>query len=259
MHTDGQGAPRSVSEVQIHPPPRYRERRSRTVAGATVWARTIGSADDAPVLPDGCMDLLWLRGRLVVAGPDTCGYPTTAPPGTRVTGIRFFPGTAPALFGVPARELLDRRADLDELWRPARVRPLAEILAASTDPMTELDRIAGDVAAETDPADPALRVVVRRLGAGSSVAAVAESLGLGERRLHRMSLSAFGYGPKMLGRVLRLQRALALARRGVPFAETAFRAGYADQAHLARDVRELAGTSLARLIARDRSVQMSGA
>ncbi len=247
-----------MSKVQIHPPPRYRERRSRTVPGATVWTRAIGPADDAPVLPDGCMDLLWVGGRLVVAGPDTRGYPTTAPPGTRISGIRFFPGTAPALLGVPARELLDRRADLDQLWRPARVRALAEILAAATDPMTGLDRIAGLVAAESVPADPALRAVVRRLNQGASVAAVAESLGLGERRLHRMSLSAFGYGPKLLGRVLRLQRALALARAGVPFADTAFRAGYADQAHLARDVRELAGTSLARLIARERGALPTG-
>jgi methylphosphotriester-DNA--protein-cysteine methyltransferase len=68
--------------------------------------------------------------------------------------------------------------------------------------------------------------------------------------LHRRSLTAFGYGPKTLARVLRLQRALALARAGVPFVETATRSGFADQAHLARDVRELAGMPLGALLAR---------
>ena len=63
-------------------------------------------------------------------------------------------------------------------------------------------------------------------------------------RLHRRSLAAFGYGPKMLDRVLRLQRALGLARSGVPFATTAATAGYADQAHLSREVRSLAGVPL---------------
>jgi hypothetical protein len=48
--------------------------------------------------------------------------------------------------------------------------------------------------------------------------------------------------------VLRLQRALALARAGVPFARAAARPGFADQAHLARDVRELAGMLLGRLL-----------
>ena len=36
--------------------------------------------------------------------------------------------------------------------------------------------------------------------------------------------------------------------KGMPFAETATRAGYADQAHLARDVRELAGMPLGKLL-----------
>jgi hypothetical protein len=40
-----------------------------------------------------------------------------------------------------------------------------------------------------------------------------------------------------------------LAGAGVPFAETAVRSGFADQAHLARDVKELAGVPLGRLIA----------
>jgi len=53
---------------------------------------------------------------------------------------------------------------------------------------------------------------------------------------------------RTLGRVLRMQRALELARGGVAFAEVAVRAGYADQAHLSREVRALAGVPLGRLI-----------
>lgn len=64
---------------------------------------------------------------------------------------------------------------------------------------------------------------------------------LSERQLHRLSLDAFGYGPKTLTRVLRLVRALDLARSGMPYAQVAARAGYADQAHLAREVKSLAG------------------
>jgi transcriptional regulator GlxA family with amidase domain len=92
--------------------------------------------------------------------------------------------------------------------------------------------------------------VAAALGAGRPVAATADELGIGARQLHRRSLAAFGYGPKTLARVLRLQRALTLARSGLPFAETAARAGFADQAHLARDVRELAGMPLTDLLAR---------
>lgn len=88
------------------------------------------------------------------------------------------------------------------------------------------------------------------LDEGRPVAATADELGLGARQLHRRALTAFGYGPKTLARVLRLQRALGLVRQGVPYAETAARAGFADQAHLARDVRQLAGVPLWELLGR---------
>ncbi|MGB3055197.1 MAG: helix-turn-helix domain-containing protein, partial [Acidimicrobiales bacterium] len=66
-------------------------------------------------------------------------------------------------------------------------------------------------------------------------------------QLHRRSLIAFGYGPKVLARILRLQRALALARDGSSFAAAAVDSGYTDQAHLAREVRALAGAPLTQL------------
>ncbi len=82
-----------------------------------------------------------------------------------------------------------------------------------------------------------------------TVRELARELTLSERQLHRRCLEAFGYGPKTLDRVLRLARALDRARAGLPFAQVASLAGYADQAHLAREVRALAGVPLGRLLA----------
>ncbi|MGH3680741.1 MAG: AraC family transcriptional regulator, partial [Natronosporangium sp.] len=61
------------------------------------------------------------------------------------------------------------------------------------------------------------------------------------------SLAAFGYGPKLLARILRFRHATGLAAAGLRFAEVAAVAGYADQAHLAREVRELSGVPLRTL------------
>ena len=191
------------------------------------------------------MDLLWHEGRLLVAGPDTRAYVTGGAP-SPWTGLRFPPGSAPAFLGVPAHELRDLRVELAELWPSSEVRRLRDRIARSPDPGTALEEIALERAA---PPDPLLRTLVAALDAGRPVAGAADELGLGARQLHRRSLVAFGYGPKTLARILRLRRALALARAGVPFADTAVRSGYADQAHLARDVRELAGLPLGRLLA----------
>lgn len=212
-----------------------------------VWTRTVRADDGSPpypVLPDGCMDLLWIGGRLLVAGPDTHAYAPEGITGLYCAGVRFAPGTAPALLGVPAHELRDRRVELADLWSPAEVRRLTARLAAAPDPTAALEAVALRRSAAAEPPDPLLRAVVDTLEAGRTVAATADAVGLGARQLHRRSLDAFGYGPKTLARVLRLQRALTLVRDGVPFADAALAAGCADQAHLARETRELAGLTL---------------
>lgn len=214
-----------------------------------MWRRTLEDPAVRPVLPDGCMDLLWNEGRLLVAGPDTHAYVPAGRP-RRWAGVRFHPGTAPALLGVPAYELRDLRVELADLWPAARVRRMSARVDAAPDPARALEDIALERAAEAGPPDPLLGRLVTALDAGRPVAVTADGLGLGARQLHRRCLSAFGYGPKTLARVLRLQRALALVRAGVPFAESAVRAGYADQPHLAREVRGLAGTTLRELLGR---------
>ncbi|MFJ8629457.1 helix-turn-helix domain-containing protein [Streptomyces sp. NPDC093568] len=226
----------------------YEERASR-LSGAVVWTNTSSDTATGRVLPDGCMDLLWHDGRLLVAGPDTRAYVTEGERGSWA-GVRFFPGTAPGFLGVPAHELRDLRVDLAELWPVSEVRRLNGRIEAADDPVGALEDVAVECAAGAEPPDPALRRVVAALDAGRPVAATADELGLGARQLHRRCLSAFGYGPKTLARILRLQRALALARGGAGFADTAVRAGFADQAHLARDVRELAGVPLGELLGR---------
>ena len=47
------------------------------------------------VLPDGCADLIWRRGELRLAGPDSEAFASPVAPAERVTGIRFRPGWAP--------------------------------------------------------------------------------------------------------------------------------------------------------------------
>ncbi|MEV0275284.1 helix-turn-helix transcriptional regulator [Streptomyces sp. NPDC050610] len=256
----------------------YREHPSAVVDGAVVWTRT-ATEEPGRVLPDGCVDLLWMGGRLVVAGPDTRAHLPSQQPGDRCSGLRFAPGTGPPLLGVPAHELRDRRVPLAALWPGPEVRRLTERLADAPLPGRALERLALErLAAERlaperrvpartrqagpgpygpgpyrpgsgpRPYDPVIARTVEAMRAGLSVAALAAEVGLGERQLHRRCLAAFGYGPKTLARVLRMNRALDSARAGRPYAEVAAETGYADQAHLARDVKALAGVPLSVLL-----------
>ncbi|GAB3836856.1 helix-turn-helix transcriptional regulator [Micromonospora andamanensis] len=193
------------------------------------------------IVPDGCLDIIWRDGTVFVAGPDTTAQVEPAVPGSRYAALRFGAGTGPGVLGVPADEVVDRRVPLDAVWPAADVRAIAE----ADDPVAALTAAASRRWQGTD------RVMVALAGAahaGSSVGSVAERCGLSSRQLQRRCTTAFGYGPKTLQRILRLQRALGLARSGRSFAAVAADAGYADQSHLARDVRAMTGVPLSALL-----------
>jgi AraC-like DNA-binding protein len=220
----------------------YRERAAR-VPGADLWTRT-AEGGEYRILPDGCMDVLLIDGDLVVAGPDSHAWTGSARRGTRYAGIRFAPGAAPGFLGVPARELLNERVPLADLWSPTRSRQLLDRIRSSPDPAVALDVEVAKLVDE--PPDRLISYVLRNVRGGllrgsAGVSKLAGTIGLSERQLHRRCLDAFGYGPKMLDRVLWMNVALDHARTGLALADVATLTGYADQAHFTRDVKALTG------------------
>jgi AraC-like DNA-binding protein len=211
------------------------------------------------VLPDGCMDFMWSSDGLVIAGPDTHAHVFARRPGVAVTGLRFAPGFAPRVIGAPAHAFINERVPLDAVWRAAIVRQIEDGLAASDDPGAALEDLALDATGLRFPNDRLVDRIIERVRAAVPVARIANEVGLSSRQLHRRCLDAFGYGPKTLTRVLRMTDALEMARSGVSFADTAARAGYADQSHLSRDVRELAGVSLGQLVGESSAANRSTA
>ena len=185
------------------------------------------------VVPDGCTDLMWspATGSLFVAGPDTHAQLAVVAPGT-LYGVRLPPGAFPSVFGVPAHAVRDLRVPLSELVRGVRLTSFSEMVS---------------FCASRVVVDPALAATASLLRTGD-VTSAAWEIGLSSRQLRRRCLDAFGYPPKVLQRVLRFDAAMRLAWGGLPFATVAVEAGYADQAHLAREVRSLAGVPLGQLI-----------
>ncbi|MEU8108950.1 helix-turn-helix transcriptional regulator [Nonomuraea muscovyensis] len=209
---------------------------------ACEWSSVSDVGGTLLVVPDGCVDLIWGPGGLFVAGPDTGPVPTPMRPGDAFTGIRFKPGAVGEVFGVPLDWLRDQRvplASLDVMRQLTESEP-GDRLAAVREAVIGRLR-------ETTPVDRTTTALVAALRAGRTVREVARDLGYSERQLHRRAVAGFGYPPKTLQRIVRFQRALQLARSGVPFAEVAARAGYTDQAHLSHDVKRLSGVSLRHL------------
>jgi AraC-like DNA-binding protein len=200
---------------------------------ACLWTRTVTSPTVQRVVPDGCTDLMWTpaTGALFVAGPDTQAQLATVAPGT-LYGVRLPPGAFPSVFGVPAHAVRDLRVPLSELVPGVRLTSFSDMVS---------------FCASRVVMDPALAATASLLRS-CDVTSAAWEIGLSSRQLRRRCLDAFGYPPKVLQRVLRFDAAVRLAWDGLPFASVAAEAGYADQAHLAREVRSLAGVPLGQLI-----------
>lgn len=213
------------------------------------WRYTRNSTT-APVLvlPDACVDLLWDGSTLSIAGPDRQAQYAQLAPGSVLHGLRFAPGVAARWLGMPLHRLADQRVALRELG-VARLSCVAERMAEHGD--MAMSWLASRVLAEVRCEASLPRALHTRLSAEPStpVAQLAKEFGVTERTLLRHCEEAYGYGPKLLARILRLQRFLTLQRRRTTMLAAALEAGYYDAAQLAGDARRLTGLTPTQLVA----------
>lgn len=249
----------------------YRERAP--VAGLRAHVETFWSleaaAGEAPhrVLPDGCIDVLFdgTPGARAV-GPMTRAIVTATGRSSSLFGVRFHPGCAPAFLGVAARDLRDLAIPLDDVWGPL-ARSLADAVASA--PSAEararaVERVllARLASRRRRPGEEIAEARVRgavaalRASRGSlSIDALAARIGAAERTLERSFDERVGYGPKLLARVIRLQRVVAaIDGTAPPWSTLAADLGFADQAHLVRELGSLAGATPGDLLRERRAV-----
>jgi len=217
------------------------------------------------VLPDGCADIVFINDEEpVVVGPWTEPFDVSLIKGTRIFGIRMHPGCAADVLGLPASELLNQSAPLREVCRqlsvrfdqirepkvgPAEKAVLAEAALTALGPRVTLDR-AVMLGIQWIAKHPAGRI-----------GQLSRLVGVGERQLRRRFSIAIGYGPKMFQSVIRFQRLLKTAaetKGAIRLADLAVNVGYADQAHMTREVQRFAdGKPTAVLTHAECTLQMS--
>ncbi len=231
---------------------RYTEYAPSPVLGAhfhCLWSHEIrGGADQRiAIVPDGYCDIVWMGGRLVVAGPDrSSAFPSLAG-GEMIVGARFAPGAAAGWLKMRLCDIVGQSIPLEDFWGAAALR-LNELLGACVDSNERLLQLKAALEQEavrrTAPAGDMASVFARASGisqSGDVADAMLEDLSIGARQLRRRCHTHFGYGPKTLARIRRFQRMLRLCRSStsLPLAELAVAAGFADQAHMTRDAREI--------------------
>lgn len=168
--------------------------------------------------------------------------------------IHLSPLAAYSVLGGSIAELAGSVVGLEDLWG-AKARTLRAKLAA-TDRWDERFGLLRAALAEelhaNRPVDPEVAFAWRRLVAGGGrrrITDLAAETGWSRKRLWSRFTAQVGVTPKRAAMIVRLSPAIQAIMAGTAAAEVAARCGYADQSHLTRDLKDLAGytpTSLYR-------------
>lgn len=161
--------------------------------------------------------------------------------------IDFTPLGARRFFRLPMHELAGRMVPLDAiLGNPGMA--LRERLGNETNWQRRFELASNFVEKRiADAPAPSAEIVgafrqIQRFGGTRPVAAVARAAGWSRKHLANRFADEMGLGPKAVSRIVRINRAIAHARGGADgWADIAADCGFADQAHLAREFRDLAG------------------
>lgn len=178
--------------------------------------------------------LFWDDGRIEVVGlHDRVDLPLLEA-GARIRGIRLLPHVVGATLRTDASSLRNCTVPLEDVLGSGAARRLL-------DPRGREDWL------NSIQPKPRTAHAVHLL-ATHSVEVTARSLGISSRHLRRLLIAEVGLAPKVLQRVMRMQRFLSAAARRTGLADAAADAGYADQPHLTREVRALTGVTPTRLV-----------
>jgi AraC-like DNA-binding protein len=164
-----------------------------------------------------------------------------------MVGARLVAGALHRLLPVPQDRLTGQILDLESVWQ-SWARSTSDRIASAPSAARgleaferALEALVPDVSLDPDVrAMDAAIAALRASGGNARIERLAHATGLGRRQFERRFAERVGLSPRLFGRIVRFQRAFRHlgAESG---AAIAARCGYADQAHLVREVRRFAG------------------
>jgi AraC-like DNA-binding protein len=214
-----------------------------------------------PIVSDGCVELVFnladpfeqmtdggarTQPLTMVVGPTY--MPTVVRPTgvIDIVGVRLQPWAGATVLGTTMSELRHKCVPLAEV-KPGPLAGLAERLRRETTDDARFELAAATVVQATrDRPDPVARIAVELIPEyyeAPTVRELARRVGRSVRTMQRVFAEEIGLSPKELLRIIRVQRALALAREEPPirWITIAAQVGYHDQPHFVREFRELVG------------------
>jgi AraC-like DNA-binding protein len=230
-----------------------------------ILAGPAGEGDPEIVLPDGKTELIVHFGadfeklegegyvrqaRVLMSGQLTERIMLRPTGAIGVASIRFKAAGAARFFDLPYEEIVDQVVDFSK-HVPDVARTLESGIAACS---THEDRFAALLAllesrlSEESQEDAFVRQACQYITKSEgeySVQELVKLIGFSERQLERKFKKQVGITPKILSRIMRFQKFLALTKTSthLTLADAALACGYYDQSHFIRDFTRFSGVS----------------
>jgi len=222
------------------------------------------------VLPTGCLHIVvvlsgpplrlfrdghdqvgrWIGGS-VIGGARAGAYLKQASAPRTSVGALLRPGAAELMIGAPAGLFSNAHTLLEDVWGTAPVAALRERLDAAKGGAARLALFEAALAARLPHLrgiDPMVAQALTRFDACWSVGAIVQDVGSSHRHFSKVFREAVGLNPKTFQRLLRFKGALHRLTEHPEsgWADLAFSAGYADQAHFNREFLAFSGVTPGR-------------
>ncbi len=198
------------------------------VVGETVGTSVIGGARASPYIKDV----------------------SNAPP---TVGAMLRPGAIELLSSIPAIEFAGRHTRIDDFWQPAALSDLVDRLRGRhqlSERLTLFEDALSSRLPHVHAIHPLVAHALGRFDACASVGEVVTETGFSQRHFSRTFTEWVGMSPKTYCRVRRFGRVLGRMNASPvsDLADLAAAVGYADQAHMTREFRALAGVTPAQYV-----------
>jgi len=221
----------------------YEEKASQSRFVDVIW-RTHDTSDGTYLAAaDACWDMVFIRSvhgnRVLLSGPSSTITPVPYRAGNRNVGIRFHRGTY--LTHVPASAMVDTTESLpmpgDETFLLAGLEFPLPTYDTVDEFIADLERL--DLLNDDPVAMAALR---------------GDEPGTSTRSVQRHVATSTGLSANRIRQIVRARQAAERLMLGDPILDVAHDLGYADQAHLTRDVKRLTGYTPGQTKRRDEPI-----
>jgi AraC-like DNA-binding protein len=238
----------------------------------SVWYLRGGGLPGAriEILPDGCAEIVFnlgapirevqpgvsmsLQSRTMLVGQMTSVTYLLPSGPVACWGVKLHPWALGSFATAPGNLFNDTKYPLDTVL-PRLADCADKMIDADGAPAQYAALVAalGDYCARLSPTDALVAAAASMLAGGVTTAGgvrdVARALNTSQRSLELRFARHAGLSPKRYQRIRRFQRVIRIATTmdRVNWGVAAARAGYYDQAHLARDARDIAGCAPSRL------------